>query len=321
MRLVDIVSRETGAEFSQIMLLRHSNQSISRLIACGGSVEEYTAIQPTDTPYDYWVDDRERIAIVVAIANDRVSGVYRVAGFTAEGTRREVESEAHRRFDVERGKSLEEIVRVFDLERIRSSADDLPITGWTQPRSPIARSDGKQFWKIEVIPSRPNPIDVDDRDLSESEIEDAIREGRLRFGMVATSSAVALSRRRIGHDVLRKLTLENYDECCAICDIQDQRLLRVSHIVGWAEREDTRGNLNNVICLCSFHDVLFEYGYWSLDDRFRVILRSDIESEAICRLLTAACAFREPFDHSPAIEFIRHHRQKHGLPSKRRGSR
>lgn len=158
-------------------------------------------------------------------------------------------------------------------------------------------------------------IDVEVCDLTDAEIEAALWDGRLRFGSVATSSQEAVSRQRRGQDLLRKLTLQNYETCCALCDVSDERLLRASHIVGWAEREETRGNLGNVICLCSFHDALFENGYWSLDDRLGIIIRSDIDSDTIRELLPAGCSFRKPSAHSPGLDFIRFHRMKHGLSS------
>jgi len=61
MRLVDLIRKESSAEFDQIMLLRHSNDNIDKLIARGGSVEEYTFIQPIDSDYDYWTRGKPRI--------------------------------------------------------------------------------------------------------------------------------------------------------------------------------------------------------------------------------------------------------------------
>jgi hypothetical protein len=42
-----------------------------------------------------------------------------------------------------------------------------------------------------------------------------------------------------------------------ICDVADPSLLVASHVIGWAERVDTRGDVKNIICLCRFHDALF----------------------------------------------------------------
>ncbi len=159
------------------------------------------------------------------------------------------------------------------------------------------------------------PIDVEAQDWSDEELEKAFREGRLRFpdGEVETSTATAASRRRRGQDKLRELTLKNYGSTCALCDVRDTNLLRTSHIIGWSERADTRGFLKNAVCLCSFHDALFENGYWSLSDDLGVVLRSAIESATIEALLPTTCSFRRPTSHPPAPEYVRHHRTRHGL--------
>lgn len=150
MRLVDQVSQETNADFSQIMLLRHSTRMLDKLVAAGGTVEEYTHIQPTGTRYDFLADGRPAIHFVVVIVHDRVYGVYRVLGIEAEGTTYSLASEAHRRFDIEKGLK-DSPARRFQMERIPSTADNSSISGWERgPRSPTARSDGKMFWEIEV---------------------------------------------------------------------------------------------------------------------------------------------------------------------------
>jgi hypothetical protein len=105
------------------------------------------------------------------------------------------------------------------------------------------------------------PIDVESQDLTDEVIDLAIQEERLRMGIVPTDSAVTLARQRRGQERLRRLTLLNYDSMCALCDVNDLSLLITSHIVGWAEAPEARGMLSNVICLCQFHDVLFEQGY------------------------------------------------------------
>ncbi len=158
-----------------------------------------------------------------------------------------------------------------------------------------------------------SPIVVEAQDLTDEEIDAALSDERLRFGDVETSTSEAVVRQRNGQDILRKRTLHNYGQRCAVCDVSDTNLLKTSHIIGWAERDETRGVLRNVICLCSFHDALFEYGYWSLDDQMAMIIQSKIDSHAIRQLLHAGCSFRKPSGHSPGLEFLRHHRVKHGL--------
>lgn len=153
MRLVDLVAQETGVEFPQIMLLRHSNSILDKLVASGGSVEEYTNTQPTGSRYDFLANGKERVNVVVVIYHDRVYGVFRVLGVDAEGTTYSLASEPHRKFDIKRGYP-DRPARRFRLVKIPCSAESLFISGWKRgPRSPTARSDGKLFWEIKVIMS------------------------------------------------------------------------------------------------------------------------------------------------------------------------
>jgi putative restriction endonuclease len=156
-------------------------------------------------------------------------------------------------------------------------------------------------------------IDVESQDLTDEVIDRAIREARLRMGRVPTDSAVTLARQRRGQERLRRLTLLNYDSMCALCDVNVPSLLVTSHIVGWAEAPEARGMLSNVICLCQFHDVLFEQGYWSLADDFTVLRKSALRSRTIASLLDHALQFRRPHDHPPAASFLRQHRSRWGL--------
>jgi putative restriction endonuclease len=90
-------------------------------------------------------------------------------------------------------------------------------------------------------------------------------------------------------------------------------LLIASHIVGWAEAPEARGMLSNVICLCQFHDVLFEQGYWSLADDFTLLRKAQLSSRTITSLLDSALQFRRPHDHAPSSGFLRRHRLRWGL--------
>ena len=165
---------------------------------------------------------------------------------------------------------------------------------------------------VEIDQSR-EIIDIESQDLTNKVIDRAIREARLRMGRVPTDSTVTLARQRRGQERLRRLALLNYDSLCALCDVNVPSLLVTSHIVGWAEAPEARGMLSNVMCLCQFHDVLFEQGYWSLSDDFTLLRKSLPQSRTIASLLDDALQFRIPHDHPPAAIFLRQHRLRWGL--------
>jgi hypothetical protein len=156
-------------------------------------------------------------------------------------------------------------------------------------------------------------IDVDEEDLTDEALDHAIRSRRLILRDVETATPTVLARRRKGQDRLRKLSLELYSKTCAVCDVTELSLLIASHIIPWAEAPSHRGRLDNVICLCRFHDVLFEGGYWSLEDNVSVVKRPRTVGRPIRLLLDNMDAFRLPTSFVPALEFIREHSRRFGF--------
>lgn len=70
----------------------------------------------------------------------------------------------------------------------------------------------------------------------------------------------AVVRVRVNQHQFRKMILNNYNDTCAITGINDSRLLIASHIIPWAEREDTRLDPENGICLSALYDKAFDKG-------------------------------------------------------------
>ena len=130
---------------------------------------------------------------------------------------------------------------------------------------------------------------------------------------VLTDSVVGQTLQRRGQDSLRRLTLMNYQNRCALCDIADPRLLIASHIIPWAQMKEARGLLSNVICLCRSHDALFELGYWSLSNDLTVLLNDKVHSYHGTSVLMQDVAFRYPQHHPPSTEYLRSHRKEHGF--------
>ena len=118
---------------------------------------------------------------------------------------------------------------------------------------------------------------------------------------------------RHGQERLRVLTLRSYADQCAVCDVSATELLVASHIHRWADDADARGRLDNIICLCRFHDALFECGYWSLSDNLDVVLRPGIQSATVGSLLPASMSFRRPSSSHPDPTFLSKHRIRCGF--------
>ena len=160
---------------------------------------------------------------------------------------------------------------------------------------------------------RNRPLDVSIEDAPTDILDDAVAAGNLLLKDVEAGDSVSQARIRQGMNALRKATLLNYQCTCALCDIQDTSLLVTSHIARWSDQVEARGLLANTICFCSFHDRLFEVGYFSLDNDLKVIRKPEISSRCI-KTWMDDCTFK--FSCSsvvPSEKYLAAHRKRTGF--------
>ena len=206
------------------------------------------------------------------------------------------------------GEDLDKIIRSEiqkhsqDSSRYTQNAKDDLFTHVGEERSGV--------WELREPFRR---VDVESQDLTDDEIDRVVRSNRLQIGVVPTDSQQALVRLRRGQARIHQLTVANYAGRCAVCDVTEAGLLVASHIVGWAEAPEHRGDLSNVICLCRIHDALFEVGYWSLGDNLELLKKPVVTSDTIRQILDGMTAFRAPLQHYPARRFCKLHRERVGL--------
>jgi predicted restriction endonuclease len=154
-------------------------------------------------------------------------------------------------------------------------------------------------------------IDITDAALAlpQKGIADALIANKLRFPDVETGDHLALQKRRRGQSVLRRLTLLNYHSRCALCDIEQSQFLVASHIASWKDWPDDRGNLCNVLCLCRFHDALFDKGHISLSDNYDLLVNDTLKpSQMFDQVLQATVSFNQPERFAPCAQFLMRHR-------------
>jgi hypothetical protein len=156
-------------------------------------------------------------------------------------------------------------------------------------------------------------IEVTAEDLPDDVLDNAVDSGNLRLGDVDASNEVGQARLRRGMGALRTATLRNYDCRCALCDIEDQKLLVTSHIARWADRPEARGQLANTICFCSFHDKLFEYGYFGLSNDLSVVIPNPIQSNSIRTWLSSCTGGFYIPKLRPSERYLAEHRNRIGL--------
>ena len=150
MQLVEVVSHETGITAEKIVLLRHSTDSVRVLRKCGATVEEYTALQPVGTKYDFYRNPANLNQIVVAIVEDHVYGVFKINGIARTGSNYDLASVEYILFDKSREKPPRHC-HYFNLEAIPTSVIGQRVSGWeTRTRTPVQRHGDSFFHEILV---------------------------------------------------------------------------------------------------------------------------------------------------------------------------
>ena len=158
-------------------------------------------------------------------------------------------------------------------------------------------------------------IDITSQEFNGSQIDELIQKNKLLIpDAIDVSEAKAEYRIRIGQQRLRHLCIENYHHQCAFCDVNETNLLIAAHVSRWADDKANRGNLENVISMCRFHDPLFEYGYFSMTEDFEIELskKFDVFSPPVKKLLQNTLEFQHPIGPKPNKALIVKHRERFG---------
>jgi len=96
--------------------------------------------------------------------------------------------------------------------------------------------------------------------LSEIEGKDALREAKAR----------------VNQSAFRKIILNIYQNRCCLTGLDLPAVNRASHIIGWAERRDTRMDPRNGLCLSATYDAAFDRKLISFDEDYRLVLSRTI---------------------------------------------
>jgi len=149
-RLAHLVGSEAGVAAERVAFIRHSSDSVLMLTKFGASIEEYTAVQPVGSKYDFTHPDKPQVSVVVVIIQDKVYAAYRLLGVAATGSSTDVSSPEYAQFDQARGKATRHCHR-FQLARLPTRAAGLRVSGWEgRARTPVQRVDDSFFDQIMV---------------------------------------------------------------------------------------------------------------------------------------------------------------------------
>ena len=152
-KLAEFVAGEHGVALENVMLLRHSDRAVKELLDAGGTLEEYTFMQPVSSSYDYRHPDHPPIHLLVVVVHDCVYGVFKVLGVDAEGDTYSLSSAGHQQFDKARGKPPRP-ARRFHMEHVYSAAQNVTVHGWEhRQRTAVQRASSGFFDEISIPPS------------------------------------------------------------------------------------------------------------------------------------------------------------------------
>lgn len=119
---------------------------------------------------------------------------------------------------------------------------------------------------------------------------------------------------RLGQRFFRSTILSNYNTRCCICELPIESLLIASHIIPWKVDTENRLNPQNGMSLCAIHDKAFDRGILTLDEKYQILLGSDLlhlfEDEAIERFFIhyQYKTIHMPEKFAPKKDFLEYHR-------------
>jgi predicted restriction endonuclease len=128
------------------------------------------------------------------------------------------------------------------------------------------------------------------------------------------TDAQELRRVRRAQQFFRNAVLSSYAHKCCVTGIGEPALLRASHIVPWADREESRLDPANGLCLNALFDAAFDRGLLAIDDGFRLVaspkLSKRVEPRIHARFFKTFIGKRIvlPERNPPNPEFLRYHR-------------
>lgn len=123
-------------------------------------------------------------------------------------------------------------------------------------------------------------------------------------------------KQRIGQDIFRAILLDIYESKCCLTGLDIPEVLRASHIIPWADKEETRLNPENGLCLSATYDAAFDKHLITFDEQYHMVLSPIIKefysSDAFKKyfLNFEGKKIMMPFKYSPSQEYMEKHREK-----------
>lgn len=120
---------------------------------------------------------------------------------------------------------------------------------------------------------------------------------------------------RVNQSIFRDIILASYNGKCCVSGLAIKELLIASHIIPWAKDENNRLNPTNGLCLNVFHDKLFDCGFMTLDENYRVIYSKEMHRHPMNNHIKWILGYEgsrisSPCRFMPNVEFLEYHRNQ-----------
>lgn len=119
---------------------------------------------------------------------------------------------------------------------------------------------------------------------------------------------------RIGQQFFSKSVKAQYNNKCCITEIEYADILEAAHIKPWKDCNETeKVELDNGLCLNSFHHKLFDSGLISFDKEYRLVISRKVEymkMDEITKTWIMSYKTKQinlPDRNQPRIDFIEYH--------------
>lgn len=213
------------------------------------------------------------------------------------------------------GKSWDLMIFLRDIEELELSLD-VAIPFLIEPAMPsvytfpIKRVDDS---RLNLLVSCFGSIDNSIKYLVDLTLHDSVEELPIDVPEeVKLELTKRLAIQRIGQNEFRNNVIANYASKCAVCDIDESDLLQASHIIPVSNVESA-GKMENGVCLCAIHHILFDKGYFSISDDYRVIIsKRKVTNPTIQQLITHGKTIRQA-KIPPSKRFLALHRMRFGF--------
>lgn len=112
----------------------------------------------------------------------------------------------------------------------------------------------------------------------------------------------------------REDVLNNFNRCCCLTGESAENLLEASHIVPWSDRETSRLDPGNGLCLSWIYHKLFDQGYFTLTNE--LVVEISEESKKLSKMSQFLLKkinnkpIKRPIKYKIKVEYLEYHRDK-----------